>query len=102
MNSALKVYLTGLILVLVVSLIVGAQNIKQYSFFGSPLISNCPYGGEIGPNDTLINERHICPPNGGGINWIGIGAASGALLIVYSIFYGFIYGIRKLYKKAKS
>ena len=101
MYKNLKKYLIGLIIVLVLSFIVGALNIKEYSIFGGTLVSSCPYGADRGPNDTLTNFRHICPPDGGETFWLGVAIFSVILVILYTLIYCLIYGIFKLYKKTK-
>ena len=87
---------------LVLSIVVGALNIKEYYIFGGALGSNCPYGGEMGPDGEIINARHICPPDGGGIFWLGVVIFSIILLTIYTLIYGIAYGIFKLYKKIRN
>ena len=91
-----KIYLIGLILVLILSLYLG---IMQFSFSGYFIDSSCPYGGELGPDGQLMNARHICPPDGGNTNWLIVSIFSAVILIIYSIIYWLVYALILLFRK---
>jgi len=79
-SKRLKVYLIGLVIVVIISFLIGIPFLNTYPV-------SCPYGGEFGPNGEPINFRHICPD---GPDWSFVALFVILSSIAYTIFIGLL------------